>query len=51
MVDSIFADHIGGKSSQRIANSLNNAGVCTAQAKNFTTKTIAKILENRAYFG
>jgi DNA invertase Pin-like site-specific DNA recombinase len=51
MVKRMFDDYARGKSMQRIAEELNAAGVRTVNGRLFTSKSLNKLLKNRAYIG
>lgn len=51
LVKQMFDDYSRGISMQKIANQLNTAGVRTINGKEFTPKTLNKMLKNRAYIG
>lgn len=51
LVTQIFSDYASGISMQKIADRLNAQGVRTVRGAKFSTKTLNKMLKNRAYLG
>ncbi|WP_392452444.1 recombinase family protein [Corynebacterium dentalis] len=51
VVAQMFDDYARGKSMQRIADEVNALGVRTTYGKQFTPKTLNKLLKSRAYIG
>lgn len=51
MVRQMFDDYARGKPMHKIAEGLNASGVRTVNGRQFTAKTLNKLLKNRAYIG
>lgn len=50
-VERMFAEYLDGKTMKDIADDMNAQGLRTTRGKQFTTKSLTKMLSNRAYIG